>query len=219
MGCEIKDARVNTGTLVARETGFQPGRNGNFDLSLFRKKDGDYIAEIYMKVQFFFVDGDEDLKGWSKINTCEWKSSETELFMRTWHKMVRNTWATSYAGTLSDLHDLSVCVNFHLQEGGWMWDHFEVDVVKLPPGKFGQSYVDRAVFSADVQLDSNDIVPKASGQIAATHEFGHMIGLPDEYHASSANNADGASLMHGGTSRRARHFDHIISWCNRKIKK
>ena len=219
MSIEIKDSRLNSGTLVARETGFQPGRNGNFDLSLFCDSSGAYNLEVFLKVQFFFVDGDEDKSGWSKLDPPEWTACERKLFITTWHKTIKDRWSSSSGGKLSDGGKLTVFVNFHIQEGGWMWDHFEIDVVKIPKAGFETSSVQRKVFSADVNLDSEDLTPKASGQLAAVHEFGHMIGMPDEYHTSSPHHSEADSIMHGGTKVKERHFTHLASWANKRIKK
>ena len=65
-----------------------------------------------------------------------------------------------------------------------------------------------------MHLDSNDLTPKATGQIAEVHEFGHMIGLPDEYHATSAQYGDSRSAMHAGTVVRNRHYSDFVTWAD-----
>ncbi len=213
----IKDPRLAHG-LVARETGFQPGKNGNFDISLFKMKDGHYVIEIFLKLQFFFVDGDKSASGWKSKKSYKWTTTEKTSFMKSWHKTIKKYWTKVHAGTLKNGKDVCVDVAFFIQEAGWLWDHFEIDITKIPKGQFKGSSVGRSTFSADVNLDSQDLTPKASGQLAAIHEFGHMIGLPDEYKSSSAHYSDTNSIMNSGTRLRPRHFAHLISWANKKLK-
>lgn len=213
----IRDPRLCCG-LVARETGFQPGKNGNFDISLFKMADGHYVIEIFLKLQFFFIDGDEAATGWKTKTSYKWTSSEKNTFMTSWHKTIKKFWQKVHAGKLKNGADVCVDVAFYIQEGGWLWDHFEIDVKKIPEGAFRGSAVQQSVFSADVNLDSQDLSPKASGQLAAIHEFGHMIGLPDEYKKSSPHYSDTDSIMNSGTRLKTRHFEHLIKWANQKIK-
>lgn len=222
MGITISDARMTAGSkdrLVMRQNNFEPGVNGNFDIALFHREGGYYDMEIFMKIQFFFVDGDEDATGWASDTEHEWTADERKKFMVTWYSNIKSAWSQKNIAVLSDKKPLSICLNFYLQEAGWLWDHFEIDVIKIPEaGAHSTSYVDRSVFSADVVLDSKDFTPKASGQKAAIHEFGHMLGIPDEYHSSSAFFTDKTSIMNTGTTIKPRHFNHLTTWAEKHIK-
>lgn len=222
MSIVIKDSRLAPGSgdrLVSRQEGFESGRNGNFDIALIERAAGHYDLEIFMKIQFYFIDGDEDDSNWATATEYEWSADERKKFMVTWYSNIKAAWSKRKIAVLSNKKPMSVCLQFYLQEAGWMWDHFEIDVIKIPAaGKHATSYVDRSVFSADVVLDSKDFVAKASGQKAAIHEFGHMLGLPDEYKSSSAHFSDKTSIMNSGTTVKARHFNHLVTWAEKQIK-
>ena len=53
-------------------------------------------------------------------------------------------------------------------------------------------------------------------QRAAAHEFGHMLGIKDEYNgvAGEQYKNDYNSIMNSGESLRNRHFSNIQSWIN-----
>lgn len=212
----IRDPRVVVSSkdrVCASET-LETGRNGYFDARLIRKDGGDYIMEIYMKVQFDWVDG--DASKFASAADARWTEAEKKTFMTDWHTAVRGFWSGGSAGTLSNGRQVRVVLALEVQDGGFMWDHFEVEVTKIPSTDFKTSSVSHHVFGPDVRLDSNDLAPKPSGQIAAVHEFGHMLGLPDEYHSTSAHSADNGSIMHGGTTARPRHFAEFLKWAEKK---
>lgn len=102
-----------------------------------------------------------------------------------------------------------------------MFDHWEIDVVKIKPGAFSTSAVVPRL--GNVKLDSEDLtaIEKRPGtrQVAAAHEFGHMLGLADEYHATDRNNTDGSSIMGPGSTVRNRHLVDPRTWAMSKLKK
>lgn len=219
MAAFISDSRAASagiGVVVASGRGLAPGRNGHFDLALVRKRDGNYLIEAYMDLQFFFYDGSAGLS-WPAGASPRWTLVEKEHFMREWHRLVRAAWCRPSIGALRNGKAAGISFAFRIQLDGFMWDHFEIGVTKVPPGHFRTSSVRRAVFADDVTLDSNDIRPKTSGQYAVVHEFGHMIGLPDEYKSSSPHAHDHGSIMHGGTTVRSRQFQYFLSWADARV--
>jgi hypothetical protein len=84
----------------------------------------------------------------------------------------------------------------------------------------------------DVTLTENDNgvtvrkVRKAGNfqQITSAHEFGHMIGLDDEYGplfggAAGSHNSDYTSLMNIGSKVRKRHTIYLLNWLNNTLAK
>lgn len=215
MATIIQDKRITSGTgdtLKAGPVRVTPGRNGNFDTTLVLRQTGKYEIGVFMKLQFFFEDGDPAVTGWTPSEKKQWSATDSEYFIRTWHRHVRSAWNNGAMGKLTNGATVGITFNFEIQNAGWMWDHYEVGVKKIPAAGFRTSSVGRRVFSNDVNLDSNDMAPKPSGQIAAAHEFGHMLGLPDEYKKTSPNFGDKASLMHAGTMVRPRHYQWFLNW-------
>jgi len=57
----------------------------------------------------------------------------------------------------------------------------------------------------------NDAGAVRYGFVTPPHEFGHMIGLPDEYNAGDANLSDTDSMMNIGRYIRARHMVEVLA--------
>ena len=88
-----------------------------------------------------------------------------------------------------------------------------------------QSHRDCSINGNDVigNMDSRDVVPKSSGQIAAVHEFGHYIGL-SHVNAAAVPNAPNSRRAYGvGAHQRADIMGagtrieewHAYPWCQR----
>jgi len=102
-----------------------------------------------------------------------------------------------------------------------MWDHWEVTVKKIPRGGWSGSWV-RDGSVNEVLLDSEDLtlVKKNAGQRqrGAVHEFGHMLGLDDEYPTGSLHASDVTSIMHNGERIAGRHDAAFKTWLNAQLK-
>lgn len=112
-------------------------------------------------------------------------------------------------------------LDFDTQIGGWMLDHWEITVIKIPKGDFMRSSVNPLL--GNVSLHSEDLtnVPKGrAGQLqaGAAHEFGHMLGLANDYKTGSKHAKDYASIMHSGSSTRPRHDSTMIKWLDNTLK-
>jgi hypothetical protein len=165
-----------------------------------------------MKLQFFF----EDSSG------ASWTAAERTKFMNDWAVAVKTSWGGRILKTLPvSKKNVFLRFDFSMQEGGWMFDHWEITVTKITPGSFRTSYVQP--FTGNVVLDSEDLtaVTKApsSGctQRGAVHEFGHMLGIDDEYLKTSAHAGDTRSIMHSCETISMRHNAGFVKWLDEQI--
>ena len=104
---------------------------------------------------------------------------------------------------------------FNSRIGSWsITEHWEVHVKKIKPGTFATSSV--SPLTGHVNLDSEDLAyrNKLGGgrQRGLVHEFGHMLGLPDEYKVGSPHSADVQSIMNAGEALRPRHDSVYVRW-------
>lgn len=99
-----------------------------------------------------------------------------------------------------------------------MADHWEVTVTKVK--KFKVSSVNPV--TGNVTLDSLDLnlTLKNGGQRqrGAVHEFGHMLGLGDEYGKKSKHRKDYRSIMNSGEMVLKRHNSPFMKWLESQIK-
>jgi hypothetical protein len=116
------------------------------------------------------------------------------------------------------LRNVGVVFDFPYFIDGWhASDDFELSVEKIESGGFETSCV--RYHLGNSSLDSEDIIPVNKGasmrQRGAVHEFGHMLGLRDEY-ASADDNMDHTgdldSVMNSGEVVRERHYAPFAGW-------
>ena len=173
-----------------------------------------------MKLQFFF-------KG-DGIN--KWQEIDKLKFITNWESRVRQIWDGHTLKILSNNKPIKLKLDFHIQIDGIMFDHWEITVKKVPPGSTFRSFVRPGL--KDVILTENDNgitvrkVRKIGGfqQITTAHEFGHMIGLDDEYGplfggVQESHNSDYNSVMNVGSKVKKRHINELISWLNSALQK
>lgn len=170
---------------------------------------------VFMKVQFFFEDDDSN----------KWKTNEKEVFVQSWVTAIQGKWNSPRFMNTKQGAQVGLEFRFKTKIGGWMWDHWELTVKKIPKGNFGQSWVrDGSWRNNTSQLDSEDLsftrkgTRPAEKQRGAVHEFGHMLGLDDEYETSSAHQKDSISIMHSGEAIRQRHSRKLSDWVKSAAK-
>jgi len=183
----LKSARIETLDI-----------NNAFDLTLYQSPDGHYELVVFMKLQFFFKDNHPHF----------WEKHEEDQFIKDWERAIHESWGNKIIHTLPSGSDLKLVFEFQVQKGGWMYDHWEISVTKIASGEFLVSFVDPDW--NNVYLDSEDLTYMGR-QRGAIHEFGHMIGLPDEYH-NSRHVIDLKSIMHSGENIRGRHYSMFVDW-------
>lgn len=183
------------------------GGFGNFDLTYTPRS---RLAQVVVRVAFEFVSGPVSdrlsalLRGGDPAEFI-WSPEDRTAFRRSFIAQVHDVWSgrhpmrcTRLDSTLNhppiwadlvanaDVHIVPVDTN----------PHFTVRVQRIPPEEFRTSSVrapGRDAAGAPtgpglVELDSNDVTgvhkrgtSAGTTQRAGVHEFGHMIGLQDEY--------------------------------------
>lgn len=176
-----------------------------FDLALYQLPDGHYELVVFMKLQFFFKHN----------HPHSWENHEEDQFIVEWQQAIHDVWGNKIIHTLPKGSTVMLIFDFHIQKGGWMYDHWEITVTKIGTGEFKVSFVEPDW--NNVHLDSEDF-SYVGRQRGAIHEFGHMIGLPDEYH-SSRHIIDPKSIMHSGEEIRDRHHGLFTDWIEHSLSK
>jgi hypothetical protein len=207
--------------LIARETDFRSGTsrsssvNDAYDLYLARQRSGDYVLIGFMKVQFFFRDGNS--------NTLKWTVFEKNDFVTRWQQTIQTTWGGRVIKPLRNGKKVRVDFRFQTRIGGWMLDHWELTVRKV------ESFTVSSVMPGrgNAELDSRDLTPAPKRknpqtgviyrQRGAVHEFGHMLGLDDEYEPNNPHKNDYASVMNAGETIYPRHDAVYMGWLNETL--
>jgi hypothetical protein len=104
--------------------------------------------------------------------------------------------------------------------------HWRIDVYKGKAPKKGV-YVERGIYSdGQWQLDGlQKAIPSGGTAPRETnvHEFGHLLGLADEYPDSDKGIRfylnDTKSLMHLGDEVKPRHYVFFADWISRNLRK
>ena len=197
-------------TLVTSEDSVQAGGvRDAYDMQLYQETDGSYTLELNMKVGMDFVEGPQGQ---------QWTPDAQEQFKQDFAKVIEGSWS-GHQFTSDTGQQITLDVNLDIVDSATdSTANWNVDIVKINDGEFNQSYVipsqNTGVF------DSGDVKPVEKGatdpQYAAAHEFGHMIGLPDEYNGRGGPEAqkDTDSIMHTGMDVRERHLDIVEGWVN-----
>ncbi len=206
--------------LVASEDSVTAGGvRDAYDMQLYREPDGTYTLELDMKIEFDFTNGPDGQT---------WTQAEKQQFIDDYKAAVEGTWS-GHTITSDTGQKVTLDVNLDVVEkpqgffGGVRdivdgSENWSIEVVKIDAGGFNQSYVVPSQNTG--RFDSEDVNPVNKGasdpQVGAAHEFGHMIGLPDEYNGNGGPDAknDTDSVMHTGMDVRDRHLDIVEAWVN-----
>jgi len=210
-------------TVITSESNITAGElkvNNAYDLTLLKNPDGNYELQLYMKLQFFFKND-----GISK-----WNTTQQQTFLSNWELKVRNSWDNTVIKVLSGNKTVKLKLKFKIKVGGFMFDHWEITVKKVPAGSTFRSFVNPGKRNVMLTENDNKIVVRHTTkngsfkQTTTVHEFGHMIGLDDEYGPDfggkkGINSKDYGSLMNIGSNIRNRHKNSLLLWLNNALTK
>ncbi|MEM0907385.1 MAG: hypothetical protein AAGJ94_08480 [Pseudomonadota bacterium] len=186
----------------------------NYNLILL-ERNGAHILFLAISINFEF----EDTAGQT------WSTAGKQKFMQGWERAIESKWNSSNLYTSPKKGAVAFRVNvIPFLENSAATSKWTLTISKIKPGGFATSSVsDGFVWNSSVG-DSEDLNPVSKGgsmgQRAAVHEFGHMIGLDDEYPDSAlfpswyppANHTDTDSIMHSGEVIRVRHLAEFREW-------
>lgn len=171
-------------------------------------------------------------------DTSKWKYSESKDFHHKVDRLIWSVWGSRFE--LRVAAGSKIPVNYRpgriitYFDIKWVLDanaHWSVNVTKIKPGSFQQSYIrwDTREIKLDTE-DARETLKYHQGavrhyQYGVTHEFGHTIGnvtyTPsghgDEYKAESVWTNDFPSIMNRGNELRQRHLDFIRQTINSMV--
>lgn len=189
-----------------------------YDLILVQKSSSEYELRLFMKLQFFFKD--DGINRWSK--------ADQKKFIVDWENIVRKIWDGYILKILANGKTIKLKLEFEIQIAGFMFDHWEITVKKTPPGAVFRSFVRPGMKDVTLTENDNGITVRnvrAKGgfkQVTSAHEFGHMLGLDDEYGVlfggvKGSFDTEYNSIMNIGSDVKKRHMNHLIIWLNKAL--
>lgn len=187
-----------------------------YDLQLYREADGGYTLEVHMGIDFNFTEGTDPAGG----GALQWTDQEKQAFMADYQASVEQVWDGRAIGKAPDGGEIKLDIKLDAQET-MTGENWNIDVVRAAPGQFVRSYMSPSQNYAS--LDSNDVlrVDKGAGdgvtQSGAAHEFGHMLGLDDEY-TGGAHVDDLDSIMNAGSTVESRHLQNFSDWVSQALR-
>ncbi len=205
-------------TIIYQENSVRGGRVFNaYDLKLeqinpLSKK---CELELSMFIQFFFT----------PYRGKKWTQPEKIRYINEWIGVIKAVWEND--AFLASPQNCSQCsgnikfkLNFNTQIQGYtLSDHWEIVVNKTDDKNnavtpiLGKVNLANDAFSYRKFPKEDKVIYKQRG---AVHEFGHMLGLRDEYKGNIDKEIleDYDSVMNSGESPRKRHFSNIQGWIN-----
>jgi len=174
--------------------------------------------EIKVNVNFNFVNGLPTSFVGKKGQSEKWDKKEIEKWKNDFISLIEGRWGGKYHFINTSIPGVTSYVDVEIEEVTKDW-HYQLNVTKIPKGSWKGSSIAHYTDSSKKALkqknkhfgtlDSEDLSFANKGakekQKGAIHEFGHMIGLGDEYadgktgisHAAMVKTALGTVLKEG----------------------
>ena len=170
---------------------------GLFDLSYDPKTS---VATVTVRVGYDFRKGDDVEYEDARPEELSWTEGEKKAWKGGFARTVTDAWSGRHAFqcTKPGWNSITAAVVIVIVEAEKDW-HYQLRVTKLPKDAFSQSIVvthpGKQKRGANfATLDSDDLSGRDLGasmpQVSAIHEFGHMLGLDDEYLTKDRNDSD-----------------------------
>ncbi|WP_367867096.1 hypothetical protein [Pedobacter sp. WC2423] len=185
----------------------------SFDMLFVQNSSGNYVLIIYMRIRIIYSDSAEP-----------WKFIDKDLFEKDFKEKINRKWGlygneTLYRLNSKKIISLDFRFSFSRQESYFQNNHWTLSVKKFNKGIWNQSSITSSLRTG--KLDSNDFdfvkKKKNKQQRGAVHEFGHMLGLDDEYKPGAFVN-DFDSIMNVGEVVRLRHRSVFIQWMQKVLR-
>lgn len=185
--------------------------------------------EVMTKIKFDFVDGTAAEFVGHTGQSHIWSDAEKTTWKNSFIALLEGRWGGKFHFVHPDMPNVQVYVDVEIEEANAGW-HYEANITKIPKGEWKGSAVQYSTGTnqpdtLEATLDSGDLewADKGAGekQKGAVHEYGHMIGLDDEYavdgaiaHAAMVRSALGTVLieqtsndiMSGGNTIEKHHY-------------
>ena len=208
-----------------------------YNLHLWETKSrGTCVLVVQMNIEFKFLHH----LHYKNDNKMKWDEKEKKKYIIEWVKLVKKIWEDKYKifpkkGSCCNSCKNGTTVEFSFNTSidsknnnvNWTHNVYKSKYDSSNSTNVGRNIVTGANFSLLVGGSPEPLTD--SKQIPAVHEFGHMLGLHDEYKINKNEyrkgyitlkdwNDDKLSIMNEGHEVRPRHYVPFSNWMTKKLK-
>ena len=223
-------ALIDWGRKIANEgnAGVPAGLNVGkcYDLHLFGELGNPQGVVLWVVVVCHFKFKEKGEKNWA--DAVAWTAGQQDSFKNDFKALCESTWSDQFkirTSNASGNSPTTASVVITVRTDGTYWgSHYSIDVYNVSQSK-ERSFVDGNNGS---EFESVGLIERISShgtkeRRALVHEFGHFLGLRDEYLAGGKKftptyQSDDDSIMHSWKLVRPRHYVFFADWltkCNK----